>query len=97
MKDITQIEQTEFINDLSSLLNNWNEQDQTTKKQLLQIISERLELKQYPLFENKTTVILIYKGNANNVSFIGDTTGWADPIKFRKLFGTDFYYLILNL
>jgi enterochelin esterase-like enzyme len=46
----------------------------------------------YPLFENDTTVVLLFKGDVTNVSLIGDMTNWASSIPMERIEGTDLFY-----
>jgi len=46
----------------------------------------------YPIFENDSTVILLYKGKVNSVEIIGDMSEWADNIPMKRIDGTDLFY-----
>jgi enterochelin esterase-like enzyme len=50
----------------------------------------------YPVFEDNSTVILVFKGNADNVSLLSDLTGWTDTIPFNKI-DQQLFYLRLKL
>ncbi|RPI71356.1 MAG: hypothetical protein EHM47_10395 [Ignavibacteriales bacterium] len=46
----------------------------------------------YPVFENDSTAVLIYKGNEEKVEIIGDMTNWEKSIPMKKIEGTDLFY-----
>lgn len=46
----------------------------------------------YPIFENDSTVVLLYQGNDSNIVINGDMTYWADFIPMEKIPDTDLFY-----
>jgi enterochelin esterase-like enzyme len=46
----------------------------------------------YPVFENDSTVVLIFKGNKDSVNLIGDMTNWSSSVPLKKIEGTDLFY-----
>ncbi|MBN2280215.1 MAG: esterase family protein [Candidatus Marinimicrobia bacterium] len=79
-----------FINFQNKLANISNEKDR-------QICTDRflkkLSRKDYPIFENDSTIILLYKGNAEKVEMIGDVNYWTHPSAFTNLAATDLFFL----
>jgi len=51
----------------------------------------------YPIFENDSTVVLLYQGNDQDIVLNGDMTYWADFIQMENIPGTDLYYKRLVL
>lgn len=51
----------------------------------------------YPIFENDSTVVLLYQGNDRDIVLNGDMTYWADFIPMENIPGTDLYYKRLVL
>ena len=45
-----------------------------------------------PYYENDTTVIFLYQGDAQSVSMAGDATGWQPSDSFEKVEGCDLWY-----
>ncbi len=86
-----------IIENLSSELENWSklsdEEQMILHKNILSSMSEQL----YPFYESNSKVTLIYNGPCKNVALNSDITGWAEPILFNKLDGTDLFYLNLEL
>jgi len=46
----------------------------------------------YPIFENDTTVVFLYKGSRDTVEIVGDLANWAYAIPMKKIAGTDLWY-----
>ena len=51
----------------------------------------------YPIFENDSTVVLLYQGNDQGIVLNGDMTCWADFIAMENIPATDLYYKRLVL
>lgn len=47
----------------------------------------------YPLFENDTAYVLLYKGKQDTVGILGDMTNWTDIKQMRKIENTDLFYI----
>lgn len=50
----------------------------------------------YPIIENDSTVIFIYKGEATRIQIAGDFTGWMPSITMACVTGTNFFYHIAH-
>jgi enterochelin esterase family protein len=50
----------------------------------------------YPIFENDSTVVLLYKGEVESVEIIGDMSEWASNIPMKRIDGTDLFYFTGN-
>lgn len=48
--------------------------------------------KEYPIFEDDTTVIFLYKGNRDTVEIVGDLADWSFAIPMKKIEGTNLWY-----
>jgi enterochelin esterase-like enzyme len=46
----------------------------------------------YPIFEDDTTAVLLFKGDHKEVNIIGDMTNWANSVPMIKIEGTDLLY-----
>ena len=92
-----QITRHNFFSELSSKLDSWKNHSQEERTIILQSILVSLELQNYPFFESESKVVLVYHGEANNVTLLSDITGWTDQINFKKLFNTDLFYLEIQL
>ena len=57
----------------------------------------KLSKKDYPIFENDSTIVLFYKGNVNKVEMIGDLNYWTHPTEFNNISSTDLYYIRINI
>jgi len=51
-----------------------------------------MESLEYPLFEDDTTVVLLYRGPADAVQIIGDMTEWINAVSFTRIPGTDLFW-----
>ncbi len=67
--------------------------DSTDRQVCADRFLQKLSNKDYPIFENDSTVVLLYKKSAKKVEMIGDVNFWTDPSKFSKIDGTDLHYL----
>ncbi|MGE5401576.1 MAG: alpha/beta hydrolase [Ignavibacteriales bacterium] len=52
-----------------------------------------VEKGKYPLFENDSTYILLYKGMEDSVGIIGDMSNWTDIIPMEKIDESGLYFL----
>lgn len=82
----------------SSAFNNFlervaNTADQKQKTELAEAFYKKLQTSQYPVFENDTTYILIYKGEKDSVGILGDMNNWNEINWMKKIEGTDLFYL----
>jgi len=70
-----------------------NRADTNQKKQFLadELINQLSKIS-YPIFENDSTAILLYKGSEIKVEIIGDMTNWDKSIPLEKIEGTDLFY-----
>lgn len=55
------------------------------------LITEFLQRTHYPILEDDTSALLLYRGEARSVSLIGDMTDWIDQIPFEGIPGTDLW------
>jgi len=46
----------------------------------------------YPIFENDSTVVLLYQGNDRDIVLNGDMSYWAEFISMESVPGTDLFY-----
>jgi enterochelin esterase-like enzyme len=46
----------------------------------------------YPILEDDSTALLLYRGNRRSVRLIGDMTDWVDTMPFEKIEGTDLWF-----
>ena len=58
---------------------------------------QKLSKKDYPIFENDSTVVLLYQGHARQVEMIGDVNYWTNPAAFTKIKNTDLHYLRIEI
>lgn len=71
--------------------------DTTDRQCLADNFMKKLSQKDYPIFENDSTVVLLYQGSAEKVQMIGDLNYWTYPATFQKIDGTDLSFLRLNI
>lgn len=62
------------------------------KQKLVDEFIVKVKEEGYPIFENDSTVVLLYNGNRDTVEIIGDMTDWAFIIPMQHIEGTDLYY-----
>ncbi|RJP72139.1 MAG: hypothetical protein C4539_03945 [Ignavibacteriales bacterium] len=86
-----------IVEGLSSALENWKTLLENEREVLYKNILSAIAQQNYPFYESETKVILIYRAIVNTVSLNSDITGWEEPIPFKKLDGTDLFYLNLEL
>ncbi len=75
-------------------LQNIEDVDHSAKTKLTDEFYEIVKSSDYPLFENDSTAILLYKGKEDSVYLIGDMSEWTDFIPLKKIDGTDLFYHI---
>lgn len=46
----------------------------------------------YPIIEDESTAILLYRGERRSVGLIGDMTDWVDVTPFERIEGTDLWF-----
>ncbi len=56
------------------------------------IIDDYLADRAYPVFEDENTVLLLYRGEVDGVSLIGDMTDWIDQVPFTRVPETDLFW-----
>lgn len=56
------------------------------------LIDAYLETMCYPVLEDDSTAIILYRGNRRSVRMTGDMTDWIDTIPFEKIEGTDLWF-----
>jgi len=96
-KETEQIIYKSILEGLSISLENWSNLSEDYKGIILQNILNSMEQQDYPFYESDSKVILIYKGDAHNVTLQSDITGWIDPIQFKKLNDRNLFFLKLEL
>ncbi|MEO8399570.1 MAG: alpha/beta hydrolase-fold protein [Ignavibacteriaceae bacterium] len=67
-----------------------------TKEEKLNLINSlinKIKKNNYPLFENDSTVILLYQGDIEKIEVIGDMTNWEYGIPMKKIKDTNLFYL----
>ncbi len=67
------------------------------EKQILvnEFISE-VRNKEYPLYENDSTVILLYQGDVKSVTVLGDMGDWVNKFYMQQIEKTDLFYYRAN-
>ena len=80
-------------NFFESYLEKINHADTNEKKQALadELINQ-LSQTGYPIFENDSAVVLLYRGNEEKVGIIGDMTDWENLVQLKKIEGTNLFY-----
>ncbi len=63
------------------------------KNEMVDALLNSLKEIGYPLFENDTTVVLLYSGDSSHVEVIGDMTNWEYGIPMIKIKDTKLFYL----
>ena len=66
--------------------------DQKLKSELTESFFKKVRSTQYPVFEDDTTYILLYKGDKDSAGIIGDMTNWSEIVQMKKIEGTDLFY-----
>lgn len=80
--------------ELEEEMKNLNDND---KRQLkVNELIQQIKKTKYPIFENDSTVVLLYQGNEKNVGIIGDMNYWADVFPMKNISGTDLWYRRFN-
>lgn len=62
------------------------------KQQIVDQFANRLSDTNYPIFENDSTVVLLYKGKAENVYLLGDMGNWVEKLPMTNISGTDLFW-----
>ena len=70
-----------------------NLESNNEKKQILvdEFISE-VKSNGYPIYENDSTVILLYQGDVNSVALLGDMGDWIDKFDMHQIENTNLFY-----
>ncbi len=71
--------------------------DPADRQALTDRFLQKLSKKDYPVFENDSTVVLLYKGNAEKVEMIGDLNYWTNATPLTNIKNTDLHYLRLKI
>lgn len=79
-----------LFNDFLEKINNTDNPGE--KKELTESFLQDVKSAQYPLFENDTTYILLYKGDQDSAGVLGDMTNWVETLWMTKIEGTDLFY-----
>lgn len=66
--------------------------DQAIKDEITEALIKNVRTSEYPIFEDDTTYILLYKGKEDSVGIIGDMTNWFETIQMNKVEGTDLFF-----
>jgi enterochelin esterase family protein len=56
------------------------------------LIDAYLSTMRYPILEDDSTAVLLYRGDRRSVRLTGDMTDWIDTIPFEKVGGTDLWF-----
>lgn len=62
------------------------------KSKLTDEFMEKVSSTQYPVIEDDTTFVLLYRGDKDSVGFIGDLTNWFEIQWMDKVEGTNLFY-----
>jgi enterochelin esterase-like enzyme len=85
---------TDNTNDsFNNFLNTVREADENEKQLFADKFLEDVKVKSYPIYENDSVVVLLYNGDVENVSIIGDMTNWASSVPLQKIEGTNLFYI----
>ena len=68
------------------------EDDIISKQKLADEFYASIKKDNYPIFENDSTVVLLYKGDANSVAILGDMGEWTNKIYMDRIYGTDLFF-----
>lgn len=71
--------------------------DSSTRQSYVDKFLKKISKKDYPIFENDSTVVLLYKGDVNKVDMIGDINFWTNPCRFNNIDGTNLFFLRMNI
>ncbi|MGD8778688.1 MAG: alpha/beta hydrolase-fold protein [Ignavibacteria bacterium] len=89
-KNMQQKNTESLFNDFLEKINNTDNPGE--KKELTESFLQDVKSAQYPLFENDTTYILLYKGDQDSAGVLGDMTNWVETLWMTKIEGTDLFY-----
>ena len=67
--------------------------DPGRKSTLAEAFYKKLQAQPYPLFENDTTFVLVYKGTQDSAGVLGDLSNWSETLWMDRVPGTDLFYL----
>lgn len=83
----------EHQNIFSNFYNEVKQKKNGAEKQILvdKFISE-VKSSGYPLYENDSTVILLYQGSVGSVAVLGDMGNWVDKFYMQQIDNTDLFY-----
>ena len=56
------------------------------------LVDEFVKNTAYPMFENDTTAVLLFRGDVASVHLLGDMTDWFGKQPFTRVAGTDLWY-----
>jgi len=63
------------------------------KQQAVDELLATIKNSTYPIFEDDSTVVLIYSGEQDSVKVLGDMGNWFEPIPMQRLEGTSLFFL----
>jgi len=94
MKDKSSFKPNRIFIDFQEKLKNVNlaEEKQQAADEFMAAVKES----EYPIFENDTTVVLLYQGDKDTVGVLGDMGNWAESIEFNRIENTNVFYLRAN-
>lgn len=80
-------------NKFSDFYKRVNKKDNITSKQkLADEFYTSIKKDNYPIFENDSTVVLLYKGDVDSVAILGDMGEWTNKIYMDRIDGTDLFF-----
>jgi enterochelin esterase-like enzyme len=66
--------------------------DVDSKQQLADEFYASINKDNYPIFENDSTVVLLYKGEVDTVVLLGDMGDWTNKIYMNRIESTDLFF-----
>lgn len=78
-----------FKNYLESVNSTDNKEEKT---KLTDDFINKISPDNYPIYEDDTTYVLLYRGDKDSAGVIGDMTNWTDKLWMDKVEGTDLFY-----
>ena len=66
--------------------------DVDSKQKLADEFYSSINKNNYPIFENDSTVVLLYKGDVDSVGLLGDMGEWTNIIHMNRIDGTDLFF-----
>ncbi len=91
MNKITDTRFIDFQQEIATL------NDPAARQRIADRFMAKIETGNYPIIENDTTVVLLYQGDDDAISITGDMNEWVKSIPYKKIPGTDLFYLRLTV